>query len=212
MGRILRDIVVAVAGGFIVSLIVALTTNLSRLELAGVFGLGLMACGLTLGAIALPGIVKKRYRRWTGDLIDKITDEVTARITSELMLRDNDAATDANLNRLIAGMSGQVIIDAKQPVTLRELLIAGRMVQAKTLQAEIRSAEIHGDLAMEISQWEGRASAALLFMPELLREFRRAPGVPSFGMSATDAYSRMDTQLSVLEEAIQQGEARSTPA
>ena len=65
MGRILRDIIVAVAGGFIVSLIVAFTTNLSRLELAGVFGLGLIACGLTLGAVALPEIVRKRYRRWS---------------------------------------------------------------------------------------------------------------------------------------------------
>jgi hypothetical protein len=211
MGRILRDIIVAVAGGFIVSLIVAFTTNLSRLELAGVFGLGLIACGLTLGVVALPGIVKKRYRKWVGDLINKITEEVAARTTSELLLCD-DVATDAHLNRIIAGMSGKVIIDAKEPITLRELLIAGRMVQAKTLQYEIRSTEIHGDLAVEISQWEGRASAALLSMPELLGDFRNAPGYPSFGISAGDAYRRMDIQLSVLDVAIQQGEAKSTPA
>ena len=212
MGRILRDIIVAVAGGLIVSLIVAFTTNLSRLELAGVFGLGLIACGLTLGAVALPGILKKRYRKWVGDLINKITEEVTARTSSELLLRDDDVVTDANLNRLIAGISGKVIIDAKEPVTLQELLIAGRMVQAKTLQYEMRSTEIYGDLAVEISQWEGRASAALLSMPELLAEFRHAPGYPSFGISATDAYGRMEIQLSVLEVAIQQGEAKSTPA
>ncbi len=203
MGRILRDIIVAVAGGFIVSLIVAFTTNLSRLELAGVFGLGLIACGLTLGAVALPGIIKKRYRRWVGDLTSKITEEVTARTTSELLLRDDDAATDTNFSRIIAGVSGKAVVDAEEPVTLRELLIAGRMVQAKTLQYEVRSTEIHGDLAMEISQWEGRASAALLSMPELLREFRNAPGYPSFGISAGEAYRRMDIQLSVLEEAIE---------
>jgi hypothetical protein len=52
MGRILRDIAVAVAGGFIVSLITGFTTNLSHLELAGVFGLGLVACGLVLGVVA----------------------------------------------------------------------------------------------------------------------------------------------------------------
>ena len=207
MGRILRDIIVAVAGGFIVSLIVAFTTNLSRLELAGVFGLGLIACGLTLCAVALPGIIKKRYRRWVGDLINKITEEVTARTTSELLLHDNDATTDTNLNRLIAGVSR---IATEEPVTLRGLLIAGRMVQAKTLQYEVRSTEIYGDLAVEISQWEGRASAALLSMPELLSEFRNAPGYPSSGMSAGDAYRRMEIQLSVLEQAIQQVEPKST--
>jgi hypothetical protein len=212
MGRILRDIIVAVAGGFIVSLIVAFTTNLSRLELAGVFGLGLIACGLTLGAVALPGIVKKRYRKWVRDLINKVTEEVIKGTTSELPLRDDDVATDANLNRTIAGMPGKAIVDAKEPVTLRELLIAGRMVQAKTLRYEFRSTEILGDLAMEISQWEGRTSAALLSTPELLGEFRNAPGSPIFGISADDAYRRMDIQLSVLEVAIQQGEAKSTPA
>lgn len=211
MGRILRDIIVAVAGGFIVSLIVAFTTSLSRLELAGVFGLGLVACGLTLGAAALPGIVRKRYHRWVDDLINKITEEVTARATSELLLRDDDAATDANLNRIIAGTSGKAIIDTEEPLTLRQLLIAGRLVQAKTLQYEVRSTEIYGDLAVEISQWEGRASAALLSMPEHLADFREAPGHPSFGISAGDAYKRMEIQLSALERAIQQGEARSTP-
>jgi hypothetical protein len=211
MGRILRDIIVAVAGGFIVSLIAAFTTNLSRLELAGVFGLGLIGCGLAFGAAALPGIVKKRYRKWVGDLIDKITKEVTARTASELLLRD-DVATDANLNRIITGMSGRAIIDSKEPVTLRELLIAGRIVQAKTLQYQVHSTEIDGDLAVEISQWEGRAGAALLSVPELLGDFRHAPYYSSFGVSANDAYRRMDIQLSVLEVAIQQGEDKSTPA
>ena len=55
-------------------------------------------------------------------LIDKITEEVTARTTSELFLRDDDAATDANLNRIIAKTSGRVIIDAEEPLTLQQLL------------------------------------------------------------------------------------------
>jgi hypothetical protein len=209
MGRILRDIIVAVAGGFIVSLIVAFTTNLSRLELAGVFCLGLIACGLMFGAVALPGIIKKKYRRWVDDLTNKISGEVTARTVSELLLRDDDTATDTNFNRINAGVPGKAVIYAEDPVTLRELLIAGRMVQAKTLQYEVRSTEIHGDLAMEISQWEGRAGAALLSRSELLREFRSAPDYLNFGISAGDAYRRMDIQLSVLEEAIQQVEAKS---
>ena len=198
---------VAVVGGLIVSLIAAFTTNLSRLELAGVFGLGLVACGLAFGVAALPGIIKKRYHRWLGDLTNKITEEVTSRTARELLLRDDDAVANTNLNRVIAGVAGKAA-DAKEPETLRELLIAGRMVQAKTLQYEVRSTEIHGDLAMEISQWEGRASAALLSMPELLREFRTAPGYLNFGISADQAYKRIAIQLAALEEAIQQVEAK----
>jgi hypothetical protein len=182
------------------------------LELAGVFGLGLIGCGLMLGAVALRGIVRKRYRKWVDDLITTITGEVMARSTNELLLRDDDAATDANLNRIIAGMSGRVIIETEEPLTLRQLLIAGRMVQAKTLQYEVRSTEIYGDLAVEIGKWEGRASSALLSMPDLLADFREAAGYPSFGISAGDAYRRMEIQLSVLERAVQQGEAKSTPA
>lgn len=176
------------------------------------FGLGLIGCGLMLGAVALPGIVRKRYRKWVDDLITTITGEVMTRTTNELLLRDDDAATDANLNKIIAGMSGKMIIETEEPLTLRQLLIAGRMIQAKTLQYEVRSTEIYGDLAVEIGQWEGRASAALLSMPDLLADFREAPGYPSFGISAGDAYRRMEIQLSVLERAVQQGEAKSTPA
>jgi hypothetical protein len=157
-------------------------------------------------------VVKKRYHKWADDLINKITEEVAARTASELLLRDDGLATDANLNRVIGGMSGNAITDSKEPVTLRELLLAGRMVQAKTLRYEVRSTEINGDLAVEISQWEGRASAALLLVPELLSDFRHAPVSYSFGISAGDAYRRMDIQLSVLELAIQQGEAKSTLA
>ena len=71
--------------------------------------------------------------------------------------------------------------------------------------------------SMAIWQWrlangkDPRASAALLSMPEHLADFREAPGYPSFGISAGDAYRRMEIQLSALERAIQQGEARSTP-
>ncbi len=176
------------------------------------FGLGLVACGLALGAAALPGIVRKRYRRWVDDLISKITEEVIARNTSEHLLRDDDAVTDSNLNRVIARTSGNAIIDAEEPLTLQQLLIAGRIIQAKTLQYEARSTEIYGDLAVEIGQWEGRARAALLSMPEHLADFRQAQGYPNYGISAGDAYSRMDIQLSALERAIQQGEAKGTPA
>lgn len=204
MSRTLRDIIVAVVGGLIVSLIVAFTTNLSRLELAGVFALALVACGLILAVAALPKAIKKRYNRWLSDLTGRITEEVTARTVRELLLRDDDALADTNRNTLIAGAGEKVDTGTKEPTTLQDLLITGRMVQAKTLQYEVRSTEIHGDLAMEMGQWEGRARAVLLSKPELLSEFGRAPGYISFGISAADAYKRLDIQLAVLEEAIQQ--------
>jgi type III secretory pathway component EscS len=203
MGRILRDIIVAVVGGTIVSLIAAFTTNLSRTELAGVFALALVACGLILGAAALLKAIKKRYDRWLSDLTSKIAEEVSAETVRELLLGDDDTLVDTSLNRVIAGGVEKVASNATEPTTFQDLLIAGRMAQAKTLQYEIRSTEIHGDLAMEMSQWEGRARAALLSMPELLSEFGRAPGYISFGISAADAYKRLDNQLAVLEEAIQ---------
>jgi hypothetical protein len=46
MRRLLRDIIVTVGGGVIVSLILSFTTSLTRAQLIAVFALTLVACAL----------------------------------------------------------------------------------------------------------------------------------------------------------------------
>jgi hypothetical protein len=63
MGRVIRDVAVAVAGGFVVAIVVAFTTSLTRTQLVGVFGIGLVACAIVIAAAELaPRYLRGRAR------------------------------------------------------------------------------------------------------------------------------------------------------
>jgi hypothetical protein len=55
-----------------------------------------------------------------------------------------------------------------------------------------------------VGQWEGRAKAALVHREDLLRDFKNVQSLDGIGESIGDVYRRMDTQLEILEHAIQE--------
>jgi len=84
MQRLIRDIIVAVVGGVIVGLIVTFTTSLNRFQLALVYAGSLVACGLILGCLELPRLIRQRR--------EKFKNEVIAAARSAIM---NDLAAQA---------------------------------------------------------------------------------------------------------------------
>ncbi len=76
------------------------------------------------------------------------------------------------------------------------------MVQARLRERGYENTELRGELAVDVGKWEGMGLAALVNRPDYLREFRNAPGDPQF-LSTSEAYRRVEHQLGVLEEVIQ---------
>lgn len=198
MRKLLLEVIAAIVGGIIVSLIVTFTTSLTHIQLILVYMTAILACGLLVAGLQfLPSLFRRRREKFKAEIIAAMKDSLLAELASrvpELRYRSSPAA-------ILRGL--QASAQADDLTALRDLLLDGRMVQARLREQGYSNIELQGDLAVEIGQWEGRASTALVSKPDRLREFRNAPGNPQSGLSTCEAYKRTEHQLEVLEETIQ---------
>jgi hypothetical protein len=229
VSRTVRDnlvgIVVGVIAALIAGLITVFTTDLTRLEDVGVFGLSLVVCGLVLALAYVPGMVSRRHERRRSALKAEIMAEVQGELGEKIALALEPwftaAPADYPTPRIYTpgdfdSLLAAVRLAVKAPAvptekSLRELLIEGRDLQAKCRGIE-SSYVIPDELAVEIGQWDGRVGAALLDDTDLLDEFRSEPWAGEvFHLSAREAYKMLQVKLGALESAIRKnarGESR----
>ncbi len=195
MHRLIRDIVVAVVGGVIVGLIVTFTTSLTHLQLALVYAAALVACGLLLAGLELPRLIRQRREIFKAEVIAAARDAVINELASQAVPRQS--TSPGGILRAV-----QTRIHSDEREKLIGLLEEGRMVQARLREGGYGNTELQGELAVDVGKWEGMGLAALVNRPDYLREFRNAPGDPRL-LSTSEAYRRVEHQLGVLEEVIQ---------
>lgn len=185
----------AVVGGIIVGLIVSFTTSLTRVQLALVYVGALAACGLVLAGLELPHLIKRRRAIFKAEVIAAARDAVINELASQAVPRQ-----DASPGSILRAVEARTHSDEREK--LIGLLEDGRMVQAQLREGGYVDAELRGELAVGIGKWEGMGLSALVSRPGYLRDFRNAPGSPN-SLSTSEAYRRIEHQLGVLEEVIQ---------
>jgi hypothetical protein len=198
VGRIVRDVAVAVAAGFIVAIVAAFTTSLSRIQLVGVFAGGLAACALLLGALEAPGAIRRRRDAFKAEVVAAAKDAVLAELDSRAPQAQQGASPGAILRA--ASAPGR----ADDLAALSNLLENGRVLQARLGEPGTLNAEVPNDLAVEIARWEAQGATALTRKPDLLDEYRRVPYQNVFTATMGSMNLRMEHQLGVLEEAVQE--------
>jgi hypothetical protein len=195
MHRLIRDIVVAVVGGVIVGLIVTFTTSLTPLQLSLVYAAALVACGLLLASLELPRLIRRRREIFKVEVIAAARDAVINELASQAVPRRSTSP-----GGILRAVEARIHSDEREKLT--GLLEEGRMVQACLREGGYGNTELRGELAVDIGKWEGMGLAALVSRRDYLRDFRSAPGDPQF-LSTSEAYRRVEYQLGVLEEVIQ---------
>lgn len=185
----------AVAGGIIVGLIVTFTTSLTRVQLALVYIGSLAACGLILGGLELPRLIRQRREAFKAELIAAARDAVISDLAAQ-----TTSAPSPTVGSILRAVEAQHHHDEREK--LIELLKSGRLLQARLREGGYGNVELQGELAVEIGEWEGMMLAALVDRPDSLYEVRNAPGDPQF-ISTGEAYRRIERQLRILEEVIQ---------
>ena len=150
--RLTRDIIVAVIGGVIVSLIVGFTTSLSRFQLAEVFAATLMACGLLLGTLQMPGRIRRRRERFKATIVAA----VIATLTSTLM---DEIAAAVRTKVASKFNSGSSAYSSNVPISkddLGSILEDGRALQAQLGSLDSMSQPVPSNLAANIARWNAR--------------------------------------------------------
>ena len=201
MHRLIRDIIVAVAGGVIVGLIVTFTTSLTRIQLVLVYVGSLAACGLVLAGLELPHLIRQRREEFKSEVIAAVRTAIMNELAARAITMQ-----DPNPSNLLRAAQARNQLDERE--RLLGVLEDGRMVQARLREGGYANIELQGELAVDVGRWEGMALAALVNRPDSLRDFRNAPGDPQF-LNTGEAYRRIEHQLGVLEEVIQGLEAKS---
>jgi hypothetical protein len=145
----------------------------------------------------LPDLFRQRREQFKAEIVAAAKDALLA----ELAIREDEPRYRSSPRAILRAIRASA--QADDLAAVRDLLLDGRLVQARLREQGYSNIELQGDLAVEIGQWEGRATTALVSKPERLREFRNAPGDPQTGLSTGEAYRRTEYQLGVLEELIQ---------
>lgn len=194
-----REITVAVVGGLVVLVIGLIVTDDTRTQQVWVYVGSLAVCGLALGAQKLPGFIRRRRNAFKAQVIAAVKNQVL----TELESRVPELTQGDSVNPKFVGiMTGNPLLD--EVTVLTALLEQGRVLQGGLRSSDISSVVFYGDEAAAVGQWEGRAKAALVHREVFLRDFKNAPPFQDIGISIGDAYRRMETQLEVLERAIQE--------
>lgn len=204
--HLVRDIIAAVVGGLIVLVIGLFVTNATRTELVWVYVGAIVMCVLVLGALQLPGLMKRRRAALKAEIIAAAKEQILAELGSLVSESRRNQISDAKPAAIHP--SGPLDVDAK----LVSLLEEGRMLQGGLRSAETANSILHGDEAVAIGRWEGRARTTLMRWRDFALRFDAAPGWHGIGLSHEDAYKRMDEQLKVLEWAVHELEERGRVA
>lgn len=189
----------AVVGGLVVLVVGLIVTDDTLTQQVWVYVGALAVCGLVLGAQQLPGLVRRRRDAFEAQVIAAVKDQVLAELESGVPEPTQSNSPDLKFAGIL---SGNPLLD--EATILAALLEQGRVLQGGLRSSEISNTTFYGDEAAAVGQWEGRAKAALVRREDFLRDFKNAQPSDYFGMSLGDAYSRMDTQLEVLERAIRE--------
>jgi hypothetical protein len=192
--RLIRDIIVAVVGGIIVGLVVTFTTSLNRIQLALVYAGSLIACGLVLGFLELPRLIRQRRETFKNEVIAA----ARSAIMNDLAVQTVAAQNPGQENILHPGPAYTKLNERERLVSL---LQDGYKARAR-LREFSENRELEGPLAVEIDNWQGMVLTALVNKPKYQQDFRNAGGAWDF-MGTNEAYGRVGSQIRVLEEVIQ---------
>ncbi len=195
MHRLLRDTIVAVAGGVVVSLIITFTTSLGEGLLVLVWIGVLAACGLILAAPQLPRHIRQRRQKFTTEVIAAARAVILAELTLPAAEPDR------------ADVPAEVIAAAQDSTRADEmaefggLLAEGRDLQAKLFNVDTSDGHLSSHKAVSLAEWEGKVCTSLVTFPDYLRLFKVVMFASDlFDISTRSAKYRMDSGFGVIEE------------
>lgn len=194
MHRLVRDSLIAVIGGAIISVITAFSTNLTRLEVAGVGAATIALCALIIGGMHVPGLIRNRCAAFKSQIVAAATEAVLTELASRIPepIQNEPPA-------LIP------VAARNERPALQDLLVEGRVLQARLAEGD-RSVPVGHELGAKIAGWEATTLNQLL-MDDLRagQDFRKSRSSfdDIFDDAAWKTCTRMSHELEILEIAIQ---------
>jgi hypothetical protein len=199
MQRLVRDLIIAIAGALVGGVLLSFITNLSRIQLIGVAIGILLLCSLILGGLRLPGYVERRYREFKAGLVASVKEQVLAELAADVSLRDQSRGT--NPASVLRALNARSRADPKR--NLADLAERGRMLQGRVRYSNATNVSVPAGLSSEVGDWEGAARTALIPKPQCLQDFDAAPGLGGAPIVGR-VVSRLEQQIAAVERAVRE--------